>query len=365
MLAKNFLAPITALSFGFLLSASAVAQTWSAIDVGLSNNLTTAVSLTLNDSGQVAGISNPSGANGYFTGANGVGLFQVPSAYAIGGINNAGQVAGMLGNSHAFITGPNGVGVQDLNVLVGSDYFSYANAVNNSGQVVGRAMKRFTGTQAFITDANGANLRSLGSLGGTYTFSEAYAINSTGQVAGVSATSSSGNAFHAFVTDANGLGMRDLGTLGGDTSYGYGINDSGQVVGYASTSVAHHAFISAANGGALTDIGTLGGAYSIAYGVNNLGQVAGESTTTNGDTHAFITGANGVGLIDLNSLVTLTNGSYFMTAYDINNLGQVVAIDDHFRAYLLSAVPEPSTYTLMLIGFGLIAGIVRGRKNAD
>ena len=36
----------------------------------------------------------------------------------------------------------------------------------------------------------------------------------------------------------------DLGTLGGDYSYAYGINDSGQIVGWASTSSGYgHAFL--------------------------------------------------------------------------------------------------------------------------
>ena len=58
------------------------------------------------------------------------------SAY---GINDAGQVVGYSetdnGQHHAFITGPNGVGMTDLGTL-GGDY-SYASGINDAGQVVG------------------------------------------------------------------------------------------------------------------------------------------------------------------------------------------------------------------------------------
>ena len=37
---------------------------------------------------------------------------------------------------------------------------------------------------------------------------------------------------HAFIWDSAN-GMQDIGTLGGNTSYAVGINDSGEVVGYA------------------------------------------------------------------------------------------------------------------------------------
>src|SRR5690242_7257310 len=89
--------------------------------------------------------------------------------------------------------------------------------------------------------------------------------------------------YHAFIYNS-GSGMTDLGTLGGNTSYAFGINDSGEVVGYSylADNVTRHAFTWTASGG-MVDLGTLpGGAWSQAEKINAAGEISGEALDSNG-----------------------------------------------------------------------------------
>ena len=64
------------------------------------------------------------------------------------GINDAGQVVGWFDTAastyhHAFITGPNGVGMTDLNALIslpGGVVLTEARGINNQGQVIAVGM---------------------------------------------------------------------------------------------------------------------------------------------------------------------------------------------------------------------------------
>lgn len=82
--------------------------------------------------------------------------------------------------------------------------------------------------------------------------------------------------------------MRDLGTLGGPDSWGYYLNDKGQVAGFSLTSdLSARPFLW--NQGEMIDLGSLGGTFGFANALNNRGQVAG-SMNLPGDfnSHPFL-----------------------------------------------------------------------------
>ena len=81
---------------------------------------------------------------------------------------------------------------------------------------------------------------------------------------------------HTYLWSQNG-GFTDLGHLGGGKTYGYGINNLGQIVGESYiNSTTSHAFLW--QSGQMSDLGGLsGGVRSIAVSINNLGVIIGGS----------------------------------------------------------------------------------------
>ena len=150
--------------------------------------------------------------------------------------------------------------VTDLGTLGGTQ--SQAWAINDNGLVVGFA-EGAHGRHGFLY--NGSTMQDLGTLGGTdYDGSDARSINSSGSIVGFAETSAGTQDAYLY----NGSTMTNLGTLGGTASHtmesrAYGINDSGQVVGWALTTNGSHAFLY--NGTTMKDLGTLGGDQSEAW----------------------------------------------------------------------------------------------------
>jgi len=171
----------------------------------------------------------------------------------------------------------------------------------------------------------------LGTLGGAN--SAAYGINASGQVVGYSDTSVP-NIFHAFRTAANSPInplTDDLGALGGMVSVATSINDFGQVAGYAPPiaygppSFLIHAFRTSANSPIhpATDDLSADVTRSWALGINASGQVVGyANTTADAPDLAFRTAPNSAinPLTDIFGTLGGTNG----VAYGINASGQVV-----------------------------------------
>jgi probable HAF family extracellular repeat protein len=318
------------------------------------------------------------------------------------GINDNGQVVGFsrtaTGVPHAFITGPDGVGMRDLGTVTATD-------INNAGQVVGES-----GGKAFITGPNGTGMRNIGTLGGD--FSEATGINDNGQVVGYSYVGNT-DVVHAFITGPNGMGMRDLGTLGGADSYANAINDAGQVVGASSPTATEkiHAFITGPEGKsmidlmptdlqpdsaatAINDVGqavgfvatgrfppggfmtgpdgvgmihveipNIGGVgFPMFFDINDAGQVVGYAELVGApgpqgewSRHAFVTGPNGVGVTFIDSLLSLPDGVILTGAHLINNAGQVIVTGG------TPPIPEPPSYAVMLAGLILLGFVVRSQ----
>jgi probable HAF family extracellular repeat protein len=119
-----------------------------------------------------------------------------------------------------------------------------------------------------------------------------------------------------------GYSVTDLGTLGGTESAAYGINESGQIVGYAFNSAQKRRAFLYTNG-QMRDLGTLGGPQSTAFAVNDTGQVVGVSEI-NGfqDSRAFW--YDGTTMRNLGTLSGGTGAGSYSAAYSINNSNQIV-----------------------------------------
>lgn len=319
--------------------------------------------------------------------------------------NNGAQVVGYGGSggggpSVPFVSQANGLNPQFLSSFENA----YAHAINDTGDVVGSYKDQLGTSHAYLSSAQGT-ITEIGPQPGVTNY-RGLGINNIGQVVG---TASSNGIQHAFVTGAHGLGFTDLGTLGGNTATAYDINDSGQVVGYATTGNGEtHAFMTNTTSGAMIDLGLMGGTasfawainqhgqatgyyvtntgtrgafiadtdgatheigsdlhlYSIdAYDINNAGQILGTYCTAVNACHPYITGANGVGITNLDDLVSMPAGTSLGIPLAINDNGQLLFLGAGSMSYyvLAPSVPEPPVYLLTALG---MAGLALARQRS-
>jgi probable HAF family extracellular repeat protein len=126
----------------------------------------------------------------------------------------------------------------------------------------------------------------LGTLGGN---SWARAINSRGDVVGGSEAAPLWSPRHAVLW--RGTTLIDLSTPASFQSDAWGINDRGQVVGWANwppfeVLPTPHPVLW--QNGVMVDLGSLGGTFGEARGIDARGRVVGYSITKDGAAHAFL-----------------------------------------------------------------------------
>ena len=251
------------------------------------------------------------------------------------GINASGQVAGYSQNSvgtyRAFVS--SGSSLTDIGDLGGGSAVAYG--INDLGWAVGSAVTAKGENHPFLY-RNGRMI-DLGTLGSSNTgwWNSAQGVNNSGVVTGTS-YDAQGN-FFGFVWK-NGK-MTKMGTLGGAWSQGYAINSKGQItgVGYTKNGSAH-AFIANCGTCPLKDLGTFAGSTSTVwgFGINDSGVVVGQSTF-GGTYHAYVY-SNGK-IKDLNGMIPAGSGWVLIDAEGINASGQIVGMGTHNgqeHAYLLT-----------------------------
>lgn len=354
------------------LSANATAYSFKALGA-LGDGTGWSRATAINNVGQVVGVSQFNDGSQHATLWNGAIAIELAPltgsfstiAYAI---NNSGQVAG-VSSGHAILW--NGTTATDLGTLSGA-HSSIATAINDSGEVGGWSTTAGNPYFANATLWNGTTATDLGQGGSVR------GINNAGQVVG------SGSRDHA--TLWNGTTVTDLGTLGGIRSEAYDINNAGQVVGwsYSQSGVVEDMYISWVphatiwNGTTAIDLGSLGGAndtkagarnYSYAFAMNDVGLIVGRSEGSFSYQHATLWD-NGT-IIDLNSLLDASNvsaGWVLDEATGINENGWIVGKATNTllgvsHAFILSPVPEPETYTMLISGLSMLGFVLRRRKN--
>lgn len=180
-----------------------------------------------------------------------------------------------------------------------------------------------SGTLSVGKNNEGWKITDLGTLGGTDSFG--HGINEKGEVVGWSLKTGSDplGVTHPFLY-RNGE-MIDIGTLVGGpdssfTAYALGINNAGQITGSSnSSSVRFQAYVY--RNGELTAIGAP--VYSQATAISNAGHIVGTSDFTAGNSNRRAFMYRNGSMVDLGTL-----GGPTSVAYGVNDLGVVAGASD-------------------------------------
>lgn len=318
--------------------------------------------MAINNAGLVAGFRSDMGAGSRsFTWENGQFTLLPQDLGVVYGMSSAGHIAGTSQrrtnyNGYAFWTGgqvyhdgvlatmPDAINPDDLDRGL---HAASARAVNSAGTTVLNVEKydsRFT----YMVSNNQVTILPLVETGN---------INDAGQVAGTATGAGSWGNEAVIYDHGNLIRLGRLPSQGYGPSFATDINEAGAVVGgswYGDSSSGHyHSFLY--ENGKMVPLGNFTKNNS-ANAVNNAGAVVG-ATWSLQNPRAYLI-ANGE-QYDLTTLTGNSAGWTITRAQDINDSGYIVGAacrnnGNDCVAALLSPVPEPGTWAMLLAGLGVV-----------
>lgn len=328
-----------------LYAGSLSALAYQITDLGALTNSTAMQAYSINNQGQIAGVStNTSGATTAFLYNATTKTIQVVNNAAVSStansINDAGQIAG----EQTLVINPKKNTTRDYRYIYSQESTTNigiagnAYAINNQGQVVGTVSN-----QAYLWSASAGQVL----LGNSY--KTAVAINDSGIMVG----QTNSGAGYILNTTTN-----QTSTITGATMTG--INNEGTAIGTITAKKITSSYVW--QNGTQTLISPLTDSTSTtAYAINDQGVVVG----TSGNKAFVWDSVNGA--TDLNSLIGTDSGwGYLAVAKDINNLGQIVGWgikDGQVRAFLLTRVAAPEASVILLILASAVFVFLRYRNS--
>jgi probable HAF family extracellular repeat protein len=357
----------------------------------------------INDAGAVVGISNSpsvSGAQAYVQSSGGSTAFSFPGADATQGIgiNNAGSIVGgyvVGGVSHAF----QDIGGTASEISVPGSTSTLATGINNSGVVVGYYQNSSGNDQGFLYHNN--TVTTLSVPGAAVT--EPLGINNAGEIVGDYIPTAGGNELpfakignlyvllnvpqsifaNPTVTDATGV--NDAGVIVGYT----GLSSGTTLSGFRATPIAGAPLDIALAGGdasapvvlPLSQISSISGAigggvssqfYSFAWTGGAFGATLSLTGADPSMTYEFeLCSGSSCGTILDSTEINASNWTGTLDdtlaagPYTIGLIENQTGTDPDFTLSFITAVssvPEPGVWTLLLLGFAGLGGMLRSRR---
>jgi len=309
----------------------------------------------INDLGEIAASNGVRSSSGSWTYLTPIGSPDLgPGSVYATGINNQGNVSGASSNNGMYMGAAIWHGTTPTAIDDGAARGSVMTDINNLNQAVGYAENH---AYAYpLVDG-------ISTLGPALYYERAtlHGLNDAGVVVGQAITHADIPAAQAILWSSSGMQLLDNRVITDVDnnivaywqSIANDINNAGQVIGQAEYEAGLHATLW--ENGSMLDLGTLGASdYSNAYKINEAGIAVGDSNDRAVSFHAGQ-------VLDLNLLVDpaiLASGWVLSKATDINELGWIVGIMNNtlsgesqlFLLKPISAVPEPSTWLMLLIG---------------